>query len=60
MKKLMKMMTIIVWILYHKNSQSYELKKKKLKIYIYIFFNQIFSTDLSQVGWVPPPPEFFF
>ena len=53
MENLMKMMTIIVWGLYDENSRSYELKKKsnfEEKKSIIIFFNQIFSTDLSQVG----------
>merc|ERR1712030_110574 len=60
MENLMKMMTIIVWGLYDENSRSYEfskknqiLKNKKINFFFF-FFNQIFSTDLSQVGWVPP------
>ena len=55
MENLMKIMRIIVWGLYNENSQSYELPKKitfeKYKRYIYFFLNQIFSSDLSQVGW---------
>ena len=55
MENLMKM-TIIVWGLYNENSQSMNLKKKsnfeKYKpnfFKLIIFFNKIFSTDLSQV-----------
>merc|ERR1712105_503157 len=52
MENLMKMMTIIVWGLYDETSQSYEFSKKKKikKLIFFFFFNEIFSTDLSQVG----------